>query len=85
MGARADNIPVEVIQRAFADSGLSQNEVARRMGWVRSPTPNTDRVRRALGIKPTSGSRPKKQTSVTYERALELIDAMGLEPVDYGL
>lgn len=84
-GTNSDNIPCTTIQKALDDAGISVNELARRMNWYRPPVPNVDRVRRALGRKPANGSRKKIQQTVTYERALELIVAMGLEPADYGL
>lgn len=79
----SDSVAVETMQRALADSGLSQAQVARNLGWYRN-APDTDKLRRALGLLQSGGSRPK-QKHVTYERALLLIEAMGLDPVDYGL
>lgn len=83
MARPADCVPVETIQKALADSGLSVNEVARRLGWYRT-IPHTVKVRRALGIVKSGGSGVK-QEAVTYNRAVQLIDAMGLDPVEYGL
>lgn len=83
MAIRADNVAVGVIQRALDDAGISESELARRLGWFRSQ-PNVDKIRRALGKHQSGGGKPR-QKSVTYDRAVELIDAMGLEPVDYGL
>lgn len=83
MAASADNVPVGVIQQAFDDSVISVGELARRMDWVRV-SPDVRRAKRALGRTQSGGNRPP-QKSVTYKRAVELIDAMGLEPVDYGL
>lgn len=78
-----DSVPVENIQKALDDSGLTQSEVARRMGWFRTQ-PDIARVRRAIGKHPSGGTRPL-QKHVTYDRAVLIVEAMGLDPVDYGM
>lgn len=77
-------IGVEVVQQALADSGITISELARRMGWVHT-RPNLTKTNRALGRSKASGSHEGAIKSVSYERAIALIEAMGLEPVDYGL
>ena len=76
-------VPTEVLRRAFADSRLTPGEVARRMGWLR---PDSQRVRRYLGLSPQwyQGS-PYQARTTSYHTAVELVRAMGLDPVDYGL
>lgn len=76
-------VPVDTIRQALKDSGMSQRELARNLGWFRYQ-PNTDKVRRSLGLAGSGGGKPR-QSHVTYERALELIEGMGLDPVEYGL
>jgi len=75
-------VPTDVLQRAFADSGLSKSEVARRMGWI-VERPDARRVSARLGLIPHSPGR--RSTRADYETAVNLIHAMGLDPVDYGL
>lgn len=78
-----DRVSVEVLQQARQDSGLSITELARRMGWIRT-TPDSSRMRKQLGLADqAAGRRPIK--SVTYERAIAMLEAMGFDPVDYGL
>lgn len=78
--AETEWVPVEVLQRALEDSGLSVCEVARRMGWV---SPNSARVSRALGL--TEGRGRSLQVKTRYKRAVELLEAMDQDPTDYGL
>lgn len=66
-------VPVAVIQEAFTKSGLSQREVARRMGYVKTIA-DTAPVRRMLG-----------QESVRYETAVRFAEALGVDPVDLGV
>lgn len=87
-GARFE-IPVAPLREAFERSGLTAAEVARVLDW-RDPRGRIDgrRVKRALGIVPVAMGRgygPKCVRSTSYERALKLADAIGVDPVDVGL
>lgn len=78
-------VPVAVLQEAFVDSGTPAPDIARALGWTRV-VPDTSRVYRQLGIAATqSHGRAVKQATVGYDRAVELVRAMGLDPVDYSL
>ena len=94
-------VPLEPVQRAFADSGISANALAARLGWTRNPSPtqlrtrpalagqripDPTRVLRAIGLYHCASTKMRgRLRSTSYERALTLITAMGLEPADYGL
>lgn len=79
-------VPVKPFRDYFLALGISQCELARRMGWMR---PNIDKVRRTLGLRPDSNSRdgvraePRKL--VTYRTAERLMVAMNADPIDVGL
>lgn len=76
-------VPVENLQRAFRKSGLTQAELARRLGWKRV-VPNVKRVRQCLGFE-TQTATGKKQERVTYETALRLCQAMNADPFEVGV
>lgn len=85
MRAREDQVEVAVIAKALKDSGLTKTEVARNMGWFKTIA-DTTKLRRAIGEKPWYYRGNKQfQKHVRYDRAIELIEAMGLDPTDYGL
>ncbi len=91
---RLKEIDVEVLQRAFRDSEMSQNQVARELNWCRKDREGIgDGVRfaRAIGLtryrQTLVGGNTlyRRIATVRYERAVMLVVAMGLEPADYGL
>ena len=78
-------VPVAPIAEAFARSGVTASELARRLGWVR---PDTTRVRRQLGQLPDFNGRGYPITpreTMSYTRALEIAEALGIDPVDLNL
>jgi hypothetical protein len=90
----AARVAVDVLQAALVDSGLTLVEVARQLGWTRRRAGATNgetdvdltRVARRLGLKPwTSRGKTYVQKTVPYEAAVELIRAMDVDPVDYGI
>lgn len=93
MDGRLKEIDVEMLQRAFKDSEMGQNQVARELGWCREDRALADGTRfaRAIGLttyqqKLVTGKRVNRRISTTsYERAVKMVVAMGLEPTDYGL
>lgn len=88
---RVQEIEVEVLQRAFRDSGMSKAAVARELGWTRGPkngVGDTSRFARAIGLAPWSRlirGECRYCATTRYERAVMIVQAMGLEPADYGL
>lgn len=72
---------------------MSARDVAFQLGWVhdprgRFPRPDAARVTRALGLRPTGASKrypAKIQERCTYERAVQLARAIGVDPIDVGL
>jgi len=77
-------VPVAPLRQALLDSGVTTSELARRLGWVR---PDTVRVARQLGILPNIDGTGRSYTRETtsYERALEICEALGIDPVDVDL
>jgi len=78
-------VPLEPLRDAFLRSGVSASELARRLGWVR---PDSERVRRSLGLKLDQNSRgypPRLRETTSYERALAIADALGIDPSDVDL
>jgi hypothetical protein len=78
-------VPVEPLREAFRRSGLSSGDLARALGWMR---PDHARVERQLGIKTAGrarGSNPYYIESTSYDRAVELARAMGVDPTEVGL
>jgi hypothetical protein len=82
-------ILVAPLGEAFKSSGRSAVEVARALDWYdHRGRPDTQRVMRALGLKPVHFSRgygAKCIRSTSYERALKLAHAIGIDPVDVDL
>ena len=78
-----DKIDAKILIEAIERSGLSYTEVASNLGWVHSATGNADasRIRRVLGLR--NDSVPNKK--VSYEIAVEIVEACHYDPVDYGL
>ena len=83
---RRDWLPVAPLRAAFADSGLTLAEVARRAGSDHA------QVGRVLGNRVSySGRRdrkaagPHRRRYVLYPTAVRLARAMGLDPVDLDL
>ena len=83
-------VPVAPLREAFLASGLTQSDVARRLGWFRHDRPgrpDVTRFARAIGLKPhLNGSHEwaYRQTT-TYDRAVEIAAALGFDPVDLDL
>ena len=91
MDGRSKEIDVKILQQAFQDSGMLKSHVARNMGWYEKKG-RADGVRftRAIGLKPYQKNLSSRKAYYTisttnYERAVELVLAMGLDPTDYGL
>jgi hypothetical protein len=86
-----DSVPVEVIRDAIQASGVSWSELARRLGWFRlragRSVPDDMRVRRHLGLHPSysHGAVYPRQRRVGSERAVELLRAANIDPMDVGL
>lgn len=82
-------VPIAPLREAFKRSGLTAAEVARVLDWYdHRSRPDSHRVQRAFGIAPSGmghGYAPKRIRSTTYERALMLADAIGIDPVDLDL
>lgn len=87
------DVPVAPLRDAFERSGITSIELAKRLGWFtggNDPKPDGSRVVRTLGIKPSGkGSKPVTRSledkMVSYDNAVLLADALGLDPVDVGV
>jgi hypothetical protein len=90
-----DWVPTAPLREAFERSGLSVCELARRLDWWhhtsdgnggRRRAPDTMRVARQLGIKPTHSRRKVHlRQAMRYERALEIAEAIDVDPHEVGL
>ena len=82
---RTCEVSTDRIREAFERSGVSASELALRLGWLR---PDSARVSRQLGIafdRNGHGSPIRNRGMMSYERALEICEALGIDPVDVGL
>lgn len=79
-------VETEKLRRAFERSGMTKDELARRMGWVR---PNIDKLNRALGYRPDSNShggvRSEVRKKTSYSLAVRLAKAMDADLVECGV
>ena len=82
-------IPVAPLRAAFLRSGMKRTDVARVLGWTDSRgCPDGQRFARAIGLVATPHGRGygmQYRQTTSYERAVELAEAMGYDPVDFGL
>lgn len=88
-------VPIEPLRDRFlrmVENGeISATELASRLGWIRTDTntPDSTRVRRALGLKTTltrGGSTERKvQTQVRYETAVLLAQGLHMDPFEAGV
>lgn len=82
------NAPLRDAAEAHADSF---GDIARRMGWTIRGKGDSSRLKRTLGLYPAvstskAGVRYEKPVrAVRYETALLIVDALGADPVDFGL
>ncbi len=84
MDARLKEIDVEMLQRAFKDSEMSQKQVAREMGWIRKDRDDGDasRFARAIGLRTyqqklvTGNVVSRRISTIGYERAVKLVTAL---------
>lgn len=87
-----ERVDVAPLRDAVLASGLTLGEIAVRLGWMRRdakhrhPIGDESRLRRRLGLRPTT-SKGKHQTSryITYETAVKIARAAHIDPVDIGL
>lgn len=86
VGARSvDIIP---LRQAFLRSGRTAGSIAIELEWFRRGHPDSNRVTRSLGISPyhqSRGRRPRCVERTSYERAVMLAQAIGVDPVEVGL
>ena len=84
MGDPHREVPVDGLREAFERSGLTSGELARRLGWTK---PDGYRVYRQLGLTAhhTHRGRVEYRQTMSYRRALEIAQALGVDPVDVGL
>jgi len=87
--ARYREVPVAPLREAFECSTLGAADVARALDWYdHRGRADGHRVKRALGIKPVNfghGYGWKRIQSTSYDRALRIAYAIGVDPVDVGL
>lgn len=84
-------VDVAVLQEAFADADMSYSRAATNMGLIRRSRQNGRRgdsthFKRMIGLAPyKKGERRYTVKTVSYDRAVAIIEALGLDPLDYGL
>lgn len=83
MSSLRKEVDVTLLREAFLRSGVSAHAVARELGWTR---PDGARVRRALGIS-VQHSRGCRfyQRSMSYDRAVRIAEAIGVDPAEVDL
>jgi hypothetical protein len=77
-----DRVPVAPLREAFLRSGVTAYELARRLGWTK---PDPDRVEKQLGLRRDTnghGSSTTLRGTTSQARALEIIRALDIDPVD---
>jgi hypothetical protein len=84
---RSTDVPVEPLRAAFLRSGVTAAELCRWLGWLRPDGgPDTSRLRRALGLLPsTSHGQTKMAKRIGIDRAALLADALSVDPHEVGL
>ena len=78
-----DKIDAKILVGAIKRSGLSYTDVANNLGWIHSKTGHADasRIRRVLGLRNDSTDNK----TVSYDIAVQIVEACHFDPVDYGL
>jgi hypothetical protein len=85
---------VEPFRLRYLELGLRPSVVAYRLGWLLGPghknasTADTTRLKRTLGLMASPQSRGKPpcvRRKVTYEMAVQLADALEMEPHEAGV
>lgn len=76
-------MPNQPIREAFLRSGLTTYEVAMFCKWFKGKhkSPDTTRVERYLGLRAVK--EKKFNVSLAEHNALPIIEAIGLDPVDF--
>ncbi len=78
-------VPVEPLQRAVRDSGLTHSEICFRLGWTKRSkgqrSGDTSRLQRSLGLRNESHSYNRSPNQrISLRNALRIADAIGLDP-----
>lgn len=83
----SDLVRTDAFKKAFLESGLTARELAEELGWYTKPHPDGQRVRQALGlvVEHRKGGGSKFRERVHKELALQLCEALGVDPIDVGL
>ena len=83
----ADRVSVEPLREAFLRSGLTLSELARRCGWVHNGKADVSGTARRLGLEPQRirGGLGRKTELIDYERAVAVVKALDVDPVDVGV
>ena len=88
------NGPIAQAALRKVESGeMTWSDICRSLGWVdKNNGADTSRLRRRLGLVGQTkggGSRNRKElrlmTGMRYETAVEIVRALGLDPVDFDL
>ncbi len=81
-----DRVEAGPVLAAIAASDVSWSQIARELGWFVT-SPDTNRLRRAVGgaAQPGARNRRKRNETVDYELAVKIARIIGADPVDLGV
>lgn len=81
-------IDLAPLREAFLASGRTLVDVARALDWYDRGKPDGGRVSRSLGLRPYYSGRVKRsrlRAACSYEMAVRLADAIGVDPFEVSL
>ncbi len=98
-GRMSDRVPLAPFREAFERSGLTANELAFRMGYMRANSTepkhaDSSRIQRLLNLRPGTASTKngkyypahfKYNDTLPYELAVRLAEALGVDPWEVGV
>lgn len=83
------NAPIrEAVEHAMAE-GDTISDICRRTGWMRPdrPYPDITRLKRRLGLAETTthSHQTLLTRTIRYDLACQIVEAIGRDPVEFGL
>lgn len=80
-----DEVPVAPLREAFLRSDMTAGDLARALGWMKA---DHQRVARQLGLQHDTnghGSPTRSRGTMSYNRAVQIAEALGIDPTEVGL
>lgn len=82
--SRIDVEPIREAVEAYIRNGGTWTTICRNLGFIRSDgKPESSNLKVMLGITPNSKGKLGKR--VSYENAVQIVLAIGRDPVEFGL